>query len=219
MLGDLIAAGARLFGGHMADQAAKETNAANLASQKEFAQSGIQWRVADAKAAGIHPLYALGAQTPTYTPTTIVGDNMGRALADSGQDISRAVNSTRNVDQKVAAYEDTVRSLSLQRMGLENEILSSQLRKINQAGVPPAFPGSESVIDGQGDVTYVESPNGRKFIVSRPELASNMQTHYGEGAGDIAGAEAYAIDIWRNAQAREGVHRGQDTWYHTGGGF
>lgn len=33
----------------------------NIKLQKQFAQTGIQWKVADAKKAGIHPVYALGA--------------------------------------------------------------------------------------------------------------------------------------------------------------
>jgi len=36
--------------------------------EKEFAQMGIRWKVADAKAAGLHPLAALGAQTHSYAP-------------------------------------------------------------------------------------------------------------------------------------------------------
>lgn len=42
---------------------------ANL--QREFAQNSIQWRVNDAKRAGIHPLYALGAQGSSYTPQSL----------------------------------------------------------------------------------------------------------------------------------------------------
>ena len=34
-----------------------------MANQREFAKHGIQWRVDDAKAAGIHPLAALGSPT------------------------------------------------------------------------------------------------------------------------------------------------------------
>lgn len=239
MLGALISAGANLIGGFLGRQsnaeandsvrAANELNAQvareNIAKQEEFARSGIQWRAEDARKAGIHPLYALGAQPSSFSPVHVgaVGGSadmsLPTAMANMGQDLGRAIDSTRTGQQKVDAYTGTVQALTLQRMGLENELLSSQIRKINQTGGGPNFPGSPGFIDGQGDVTYVESADGRKFIVSRPELASQMQTHYGEGAGDIAGAEAFAIDIWKNAQARKGTYRGQDTYYHTGGGF
>jgi uncharacterized protein YnzC (UPF0291/DUF896 family) len=52
-----------LIGGIVNAGAQRDTNAANVAMQKEFAQKGIQWKVNDAKAAGVHPLAALGAQT------------------------------------------------------------------------------------------------------------------------------------------------------------
>lgn len=44
----------------------------NYETAKEFAQKGVQWRVSDAKAAGLHPLAALGVNTASG-PTTTVG--------------------------------------------------------------------------------------------------------------------------------------------------
>ena len=49
-----------LFGKSEADK--------NIKYQKQFAQHGIRWKVEDAKAAGLHPLYALGANTHSFTP-------------------------------------------------------------------------------------------------------------------------------------------------------
>lgn len=46
------------------------TSELDYARQKEFAQNSIQWRVADAKAAGLHPLYALGGAGSSYQPPT-----------------------------------------------------------------------------------------------------------------------------------------------------
>ena len=68
----------------------KEMNAKNAALQREFAQSGIQWKVADAKKAGLHPLAALGAQTASASPSYQAGDPgaaervRGNAAAQSG---------------------------------------------------------------------------------------------------------------------------------------
>lgn len=50
--------------------------------QREFAQKGIQWRVEDAKAAGLHPLAALGANPANYSP---VGLQQQNPMADMGQ--------------------------------------------------------------------------------------------------------------------------------------
>lgn len=46
----------------------QRANDQNYAAQKEFAQNSRQWAVQDAKAAGLHPLYALGGAT-TFTPS------------------------------------------------------------------------------------------------------------------------------------------------------
>lgn len=46
----------------------------NFAFQREFAEQGIQKRVEDAKKAGIHPLYAMGANTPSVSPVGAVFD-------------------------------------------------------------------------------------------------------------------------------------------------
>ena len=71
----LIGAGAVLGGGVMSSMENREDRLArqaqddkNIALQKEFAQYGVRWKVADAKAAGVNPLAAMGASTHTYRP-------------------------------------------------------------------------------------------------------------------------------------------------------
>lgn len=86
----VISAGAGLLGGALSNKANKESAQASEALQREFAQHGVRWKVEDAKAAGLHPLYALGASTAQPSPVTI-SDSMGPAVAQAGQDISQAV--------------------------------------------------------------------------------------------------------------------------------
>lgn len=147
MIGELISAAAGLFGGsknRKAQEAANAQNAAlnreNMAMQKAFAQEGIRWKVADAKAAGIHPLYAIGAPNMSYSPTTVgaVPDtSMGNAMANAGQDISRAMNATRTGGERVDAFTKTAQALQLQKSGLENELLASQIAKMKASMNPP----------------------------------------------------------------------------------
>jgi len=82
--GALISAGANLVGGLMGSHSASK----QVRYQKQFAKKGIQWRVNDAKKAGLHPLYALGAQTPSYSP---VSNPLGESLSAAGQNIGAAV--------------------------------------------------------------------------------------------------------------------------------
>lgn len=165
MLGNIIEAGsnivAGILGGNEKDKDRK--------LQKEFAQQGIQWKVADAKAAGIHPLAALGAQTTSFSPVSVGEPSLASGLASAGQDISRAVDATRNQTQKVDAYTKTVQDLNVRRMGLENELLASQIAKVNQAGVSPALPGAtdQYLLEGQGNSPLVTNSPLERTVGAR----------------------------------------------------
>lgn len=76
-------------------------------AQREFAQMGIRWKVADAKAAGIHPLYALGAQGASYSPTIVAGDsysNTANALQSMGQSIDRAEAANKSQGDRLGQF-------------------------------------------------------------------------------------------------------------------
>lgn len=151
MLGDIIGAVGKIVGGFMDrstakdQQAAQERNAANnIALQREFAQSGIQWKVADAKAAGIHPLFALGANTHSFSPVSLgstSSPSMADTLGGAGQDISRAINATRTSAQRDAAFVSTARSLELAGKQLDNDLkattLASSVQRLKQQSNPP----------------------------------------------------------------------------------
>lgn len=218
MLGSLISGGLSLLGGKMASDATKEANAANRAAQEQanrtnialrdqdherqerFARSGIQWRAEDAAKAGIHPLYALGANIPTYSPSAVtVGSStaqadtsMGSAVASMGQDIGRAINATRTGDQRDAAFVQTAQALSLQKMGLENTLLASQIKRL-QANSNPPFPQSASSskasdVISMGGFGITPDPN-----TSPAEAAENR---WGEFMGDLWGA-GVAYNDWQ----------------------
>lgn len=111
----------------------------NEALQREFAQNGIRWRVGDAQAAGIHPLFALGAGGATYSPSvTAGGDNFSDTsagyLANMGQDIGRAISATQTKDERLS---DKLGALSLERAELENAYLRSKIAKETAQLGPP----------------------------------------------------------------------------------
>lgn len=164
MLPALISAGSSLVSGLMGASSAKKAAKQQYQQQKEFAQNGIQWKVDDAKKAGIHPLYALGANTTSYAPVSVGDTNPLSGLASAGQDLSRAVDATRSASGKVDAFTRTAQSLQLQRMGLENELLSSQIAKTRQGATPPMpTAGDRMLIDGQGNSPLVKtSPMARQ---------------------------------------------------------
>lgn len=89
-LGQLIGGGAALYGAFTSGKRADESRAfsAHQAQldrdfQREFAQHGISWRVADAKRAGLHPLAVLGANVTSAQPS-YVGADPGAAVRERG---------------------------------------------------------------------------------------------------------------------------------------
>lgn len=200
-LGPALAAGASLIGGMLGNRQREEGQAKELAAQKEFAQQGLRWRVEDAKAAGIHPVYALGFNGPTYSPVGLGSNDTAASFSDAGQSISRAVDATRTGSERVLAYEEATRGLSLDRMELENQLLRSQIAQIQQQGSRPPFPGGEYFIPGQANSPPVvmRNPFGLgETVVTTPGLAEESQKHFGEPGEWIYGG-GNMLESWANS--------------------
>lgn len=192
-LGPLIGAGASLLGGLFGQSSQQKIAEQNIKLQKQFAQEGIQWKVADAKKAGVHPLYALGAQTASFSPVA-VGSPLGGAIADMGQNIGRAVEASRSPRDKAASYEARVAELQLTNMELQNEMLGSRIALLRQAGQPPGVP-----VDVVGQPMVGPLAIGGSKVKPDPRFSDAelfeqrygdsefLQTLYGMG---VAGADA-----------------------------
>lgn len=143
MLGDLASAGASLWNGSENRESQERIAAQNIAMQREFAQNGIRWKVADATAAGIHPLFAMGAQTSSFSPVSVGTDN---SIAEAGQSIGRAINAMTSDDEKKKSQADELVKLNLEKAGLENDVLRADLQsKVSRmsprtAGNGPGMP-------------------------------------------------------------------------------
>jgi len=175
MLGSLIGAGISAFMGNRAakrsEKHAQNMFNQNAALQREFAQQGISWRVADARRSGIHPLAALGASTHSASPVALGADHSG--IASSGQDISRAMQTAFNSRGKqVSMYQKRVMDLNLKNMELRNAYIASQIARNTQAGqVPRTGLGDGGLVQGQPD-----SNVGRYAIIPQRVVASGFRT-------------------------------------------
>lgn len=152
MLGSLFSAGASLLGGFLGRNEAKETRelqqqqlARNEALQREFAQNGIQWRVEDAKKAGIHPIYALGGSGASFTPSSAnftADTSLPNAFAQAGQDIGRSIQATRSAPERAAARAVTL--AQLEGLNLDNDLkraeLGSKMMRLRADQVGPPHP-------------------------------------------------------------------------------
>ena len=119
--------------------------------QREFAKKGIQYRVQDAKAAGIHPLAALGAQTYNASPSVIGGTplvNESANMSRLGQDISRAIAS------QTTNYERQIMELNLKNVKMDTEMKALELtqarRRLN-GQVGPGIP--DSTVNKPAEIT------------------------------------------------------------------
>lgn len=194
MIPALISAGASLLGGLFGKSASDEAAAKNAALQKEFAQNSLQWKAEDARKAGIHPLYAMGASGYSASPSYVGDTSLPSAMASAGQDISRAIDATRDPASRVGAFTKTMQDLQLTRMGLENELLASQIAKVRQAGHPPGIPSLDGVTP-PGAATATKMGG----LTVQPDTgwsdAQDIQNRYGEPAEwlyfpFVAGADA-----------------------------
>lgn len=178
--------------------------------QKDFAKKGIQWRVEDAKKAGIHPLAALGANTMSYSPVS-VGD-LSSSFANMGQDIERSVAAGGTTGQRARQME----ALTLEHASLENDLLRAQIGQINRPHVGPAMPAVAGTGTDEGvNVVPPQRTPLVKFGVpwdTNPAVtdAQTIEDRYGDSellsmmsALGIGGMDAY-YNFKRWANSRRG---------------
>lgn len=170
-IGGAIGGIGSIVGGILGSNNAQAVAGMNYEAQKEFAQNGIRWKVEDAKRAGIHPLYALGASTQGYSPTAgYTGDfGISDAAAQFGQGFERAQQAkmtkeerekqeVRDAIQDMAALEDLNQKRRMNDAQIrlaDSEIFRNfalSTNALRSSGLPPAMPGGlGGVIAGQGN--------------------------------------------------------------------
>lgn len=107
---------------------ASELNSSNWRHQKELAQNQIQWRVEDAKKAGLHPLAALGVSPSSYSPATALPDysGVGDALSTMGQAIDKD-----KQDAKTAEQQQIADMMAKEEFDTRMQLLRAQVRFTN----------------------------------------------------------------------------------------
>lgn len=129
-IGGAIGGALGLIGSSQSQANAAKLNQLNYEHQKEFAQNGIRWRVADAEAAGLHPLAALGAQGASYSPSAVIGDSPDFSfLKDMGQGIDRAMDAKATQRERAekeeksnALFNEELKGKQLQNQETETRI-------------------------------------------------------------------------------------------------
>lgn len=98
--GGIISAAGSIGGSLLSHYSAKSINEDNMAFQREVAQNGVRWKVADMKAAGLNPLLASGINAtapaggssamPDYSGIGASARDIGRMVAEKTSRIASA---------------------------------------------------------------------------------------------------------------------------------
>lgn len=131
-----IAAGSAISaaGSYLSGSAAAKSSAHDRALQREMATMGIQYRTQDAKAAGIHPLAALGANISSPSPTAVGVSPKGSALSKMGQGVANtalSIQQKRLTDAQINKLN--AETAAITRMG--QQAPSTIIPKTNAVGV------------------------------------------------------------------------------------
>lgn len=207
MLGEALSFAGGLFGAKASRENTKDSiayqegrDAASEALQREFAQNGIRWRKADAEAAGLHPLYAIGGAGASFTPSAASvsfdngGQHMARTLQDMGQNVMRSAQAQMTPEQR-ALHQANLALLQSQlgESDARRQLLIAQAAKLaqeNNGNMPDVVTNAygpdvviNPVTDGRG--TRIEQhPLFKDAVKLKPdEMASRSSLDAGQTAG------------------------------------
>lgn len=234
LLGGIIGAGSSLLGGIIGNRAAakqqeashqfaREQQDESEALQREFAQNGIRWRVEDAKAAGLHPLFALGGGGSAYTPSaqsvSFGSDNhMGRAVSEAGQHIARSIQPSMTAEQREThqAQLEALRAASLRDTAHADYYASLAGRARTEPASAP-FPQVPSSAHTNPDFhTSVQNPDLRKRGIGIVEVKPSEATSF--AAGDRSSAAATDV-AWKRYTYQDGKGRANHIWLPNANSF
>lgn len=189
-----ISAAGNLLGGFLSDKATGSMNRENLAlgreqmaMQREFAQHGLRWKVEDAKRAGIHPLYAVGAPAQSPSPVSVTQQpktGVAEGLAAAGQNISRAVQATMSERERL---QNDLLKAQIDGQVIDNRAKSSQLGpSIPGVGGPVTFQGGlkppEWTADGD---RLISTSQGPLIYPQEWTVAQNVEDTVGDVMSEV----------------------------------
>jgi hypothetical protein len=219
-----------LFGGRDKGPGFTETRNHNktLMRDQSYMQNymSVKHKMNASKEFGIHPLAMMGMSPSALSPViSSGGDNMSR---DMGQNISRAAKALQSVTDR--KYTNEMNELSLERERLNNELLRSQITKVNQPTVPSVGGGKDYYVDGQGNSKVRNSGNNLitvepDVVISKskklPEFTAGKHSAYKklylgkgyQGKDVYMNAPSDGIDSWGEAYA---AVKGLEALYKSG---
>lgn len=135
---------------------ARRAGAQDRAWQEHLLKNQLQWRMQDAKAAGVAPAVALGGSV-VGSGTSSPVPQIQNELHAMGQGVGRALASG------ATAFQQKQQALNLENMALQNELLKTQVAGakraiVNQPGMSKPFPSHISDDQPSSDIITSRLP-------------------------------------------------------------
>jgi hypothetical protein len=150
--------------------------------EQEF-YNGLYWRIQDAKKSGIHPLYAIGANTYSSNPTVVGDSGAGAALANTIMRAQDLKERQRRNDAEIELLQEQKRGLKLKNDDfVENSKNASDAEVGTQAGfaTPDKFIEAEpDRVPASANRSQKSGPGGTYFpddkLLFNNKMASKQQ--------------------------------------------
>lgn len=131
--GGIVSGIAGLAGGLMQNSYNSGQSEADRNFQREVMQNQYQWKAADAKKAGLHPLAVVGSGSYSASPSSIPSADLSSSLGQLGQGIGDAFAAYKSKEQRAAeaAWLDEERRMKREEHDMNMRIGASQVLENN----------------------------------------------------------------------------------------
>lgn len=188
--------------------AQQKAGEANAELQREFAQHGIRWKVNDAKKAGLHPLYAIGAQTTSASPAYVGADPGGAAMQGFSQPLLSGALQLAQLEASNLQNQKSAQELELGELQLLDARHQRLMNSVAENAVVKMLDGQrlntaeQAVIGHLGDepslLTRVFDPmSGKTLNWPTPDLVEALESMVGQFMIPYGNPDAKVGDLLR----------------------
>lgn len=213
-VGPAISAGGSILGGLLGGSSQKKLWKKQYRAQKEFAQHAVRWRAADARAAGISPLVAMGMspyQGGFSGSGSPVGDAISQAAGIAGDYVSGRQNAkmqrllaAKEMDWKerqVRATETEAAARAAEAQSnadyVKSQMIHQTIRRFGNYLQGDKLAGADSEIENYGSgkrPTHISTPYGTWEIDPRWSPQQVVEDEYGGAIGEGYGLKRGAME-------------------------
>lgn len=237
--GSIVSGIAGLIGGHQDREFSRAQSAADRAFQREVYQNQFQWKAADARKAGLHPLAVIGSGSYSASPSSVPSaSSAADSLGKLGEGIGDAFTAYMNKDE-IQEQKDRVK----RQDDLDARVKEAQIQEISARAMEsakramsynnPLASGRERIhgqVDSGGysrtgraaDNTYAVRPMGDGYYDIN--FSTDYQQEIGDELGQLVNAlksytRAGVVPFFRDGKIWRNPETGKMYQYDSGRGY